>query len=276
MFSSVRKDRTRLHADLPWKLPLPPWRINSFNYLCFLSCFQQLISTSLILYNKSTLHYPRAIWFLWSSVFSCVPQHQWRGKRYLHYFHKDTSIFSGLVLFLKNRDLWSLKFSELLVLPSYRRTWQWGTQSEVPLSEIICSRSLLWRKDWSLIFTAGVGRMVKEGNLLSSHVCWWSRVLISSGSMQSLFCSSVLALQSCLQLSWHPFSLSEMIQMEQKGMDGGTSGLTLARNGENVMKLRKESLRYMDRTKVSPNCPKLSVFQWREVKQQCSVFWCLS
>lgn len=77
VLNSVRKDRTHLHAHLLWKmfliLLLPAGSINSFNYLCFQSCFQQLISSSLILYNKSTLHYPWAIWFLWSCVFSCVP-----------------------------------------------------------------------------------------------------------------------------------------------------------------------------------------------------------
>lgn len=49
--------------------------------------------------------------------------------------------------------------------------------------------------------------------------------------MQTLSCSSLLALRSCcLQLSWHPFSLPEMTQTEQRGRDGGTSGLALARN----------------------------------------------
>lgn len=95
--------------------------------------------------------------------------------------------------------------------------WQWGTQSEVPLSAINCSGSLLWRKDCSLTFTADVGRTVKEGILLSSHLCWWSRVLVWSGPMQTVLCSSLLALQNCcLQPSWHPFSPPDIPSAWQK------------------------------------------------------------
>lgn len=74
------------------------------------------------------------------------------------------------------------------------------------------------------------GRMVKEGNLLSPHLRWLLRVLVWSGPMRTLFSNS-----------WHhraaalsPFSLPEMPQMEQKGRDGGVSGLVLDRSGEKV------------------------------------------
>lgn len=180
MLSSVRKDRTHLHAYLLWKLLLilllPAGSINSFNYLCFLSCFQQLISSLLILYNKSTLHYPWAIWFLWSSVFSCVPHisASVKGEELPALFSyrclelkflaigdtsaqipQDAPFFSGLVWLWKNRDLWSFKFPELFVPPSCRRMWQWGTQREIPLSALNSSRSLLWRKDCSLTADEG-------------------------------------------------------------------------------------------------------------------------
>lgn len=82
------------------------------------------------------------------------------------------------------------------------------------------------------------------------------------------------ALLTSLQPSWHPFSMAEMTQMEQKGRDGGTSDLAFARNGKKLVKMRKGSLRYMDRTRVSPSTQNY-ISQFSEVKQNSRVFWCL-
>lgn len=138
--------------------------------------------------------------------------------------------------------------------------WQWGIQSRVPLAAINCSWSLLWRKDFSLIFTADTGKMVEKGNsyfLIVSPFLLMIQSITVDRSMQTLFCSSLLAPQSCcLQPAGQPSTLPRNAPngTEGKGQCYSWTG-PCKKWGKKAVKVRKGSLGYVDRARDSSMYP---------------------